>query len=116
VWPWRGIACTATTAVASCLLWLVPSCPLIPLALAVELTTKQISEGEPGGGDLVAAAMLGLLGAGLLALAGPRLALAVAGVERWRCSWPMTPRRHRDAAATSTPIRPPGARWRTCFF
>jgi hypothetical protein len=51
VWPWRGIAYTGTTAVASGLLWLVLSCPLIPLALAVEvLTTNQISAGESDAG------------------------------------------------------------------
>ena len=85
VWPWRGIAYTGTTAVASGLLWLVLACLLVPLALAVGvLRTSQVSVGEPGGGYVFVAAVLGLAGVGMLALAGPRLAVAVAGVERWR--------------------------------
>ncbi|GAA2575757.1 sensor histidine kinase [Dactylosporangium fulvum] len=89
-WPWRGIAYTATTAVASALLWLVLSCPLAPLALAVEvLRTERMSPGEEAplrwaGTYVFVAAVLGLIGVGLLALVGPKLALAVAGVERWR--------------------------------
>jgi signal transduction histidine kinase len=88
-WPWRGVAYTATTATASGLLWLLLCCPLAPLALAVwVLKTHRISPGEQAllrpGAYLFAAAALGLIGVGLLALAGPKLAPAVGRVERWR--------------------------------
>lgn len=78
VWPWRALAYTATTAVASGLLWLVLAGPLLPLALAVEALVARRT------GYLLVAAGLGLVGVGALALAGPRLAVAVAGAERWR--------------------------------
>ncbi|GIJ61074.1 sensor histidine kinase [Virgisporangium aurantiacum] len=78
VWPWRALAYTATTAVASGLLWLVLAGPLLPLALAVEALAARRT------GYLLVAAGLGLVGVGALALAGPRLAVAVAGAERWR--------------------------------
>jgi len=87
VWPWRGIAYTATTAVASGLLWLVLACPLTPLALAFwVLRAPRTGLGGEASSvtPLFAAAVLGLTGVGLLALAGPKLAVAVAGVERWR--------------------------------
>jgi signal transduction histidine kinase len=90
VWPWRGMAYTASTAVASGLLWLLLCGPLAPLAVAVWLLgTRRAGPGEVASGQgvgtsLFAAAVLGLVGVGLLAFAGPRLALAVAGVERWR--------------------------------
>lgn len=74
VWPWRGFAYTGTTAVATGLLWLVLAGPVAPLILAVALVRTQLG----------LAAMCGLFGVGVLALAGPRLALAVARVERWR--------------------------------
>ncbi|MEV8512840.1 hypothetical protein [Dactylosporangium sp. NPDC051484] len=89
-WPWRGIAYSASTAVASAALWLVLAGPLAPLALAVGvLRTGRISPVEDAplrwaGTYVFVAAGLGLIGVGLLALVGPRLALAVAGVERWR--------------------------------
>src|SRR5512135_1435983 len=67
---------TSTTA----LLRVVLFCPLAPLALAV----KVLWIGRWAGMYVLGAAVLGLLGVGLLALVGPRLALAVAGVERWR--------------------------------
>lgn len=79
-WPWRGIAYTTTTAVAAGLLWLALAAPVAPLALAVAV----LRAGRWAGGSVAGAAALGLLGVGLLALVGPRLALAVAGVERWR--------------------------------
>ncbi|MCI4063678.1 histidine kinase [Micromonospora sp. R77] len=90
VWPWRGVAYSATTAVVAGLLWLVLSCLLAPLALAVGVLRAEgarLGEAAPlhwAGTYVLVAAVLGLLGVGLLALAGPRLALAVAGVERWR--------------------------------
>jgi signal transduction histidine kinase len=89
-WPWRGMAYTASTAVAAGLLWLLLCGPLAPLALAVWLLgARRAGPGETGsdqvvGTSLVGAAVLGLVGVGLLAFAGPRLALAVACVERWR--------------------------------
>src|SRR5690242_3567340 len=73
-WPWRGIAYAATTAAASGLLWLLLSVPLAPLALAV-LALKNYR---------FAAAVLGVVGVGLLALTAPVLAVAMASVERWR--------------------------------
>jgi hypothetical protein len=90
VWPWRAIAYTATTAVASGLLWLVLAGPLLPLALAVEALAARRT------GYLLVAAGLGLVGVGALALAGPRLAVAVAGAERWRL---------RLAGEVATPAR-----------
>jgi signal transduction histidine kinase len=89
-WPWRGVAYAATTAVASGMLWLLLSAPLAPLALAFGmLEDRRVIRGEEvsprwSAGYLFAAAVLGVIGVGLLALVGPRLALAVAGVERWR--------------------------------
>jgi signal transduction histidine kinase len=90
VWPWRGIAYTTSTAVASGLLWLLLSVPLAPLGLAVWLLgARRTGQGESAADQVVdtslfGVAVLGLLGLGLLAFVGPRLALAVAGVERWR--------------------------------
>src|SRR5687767_12031586 len=81
VWPWRAIAYTATTAVASALLWVVLAGPLLPLALAVGVLAGRPSA---SGRHLLVAAGLGLLGVAALALAGPWLAVAVARVERWR--------------------------------
>ncbi|MFC4149011.1 sensor histidine kinase [Micromonospora mangrovi] len=89
-WPWRGVAYTATTAVAVGVLWLLLSFLLAPLALAVEvlrLAGPRAGEEAPfrwAGSYVLVAAVLGLIGVGLLALVGPRLALAVAGAERWR--------------------------------
>ena len=77
--PWRALACTATTAVASSLLWLVLSLPLAPLVLAVALLHDRWDDT-----NMVVAAVLGLVGVGLFAILGPRLALVVAAVERWR--------------------------------
>jgi signal transduction histidine kinase len=90
-WPWRALAYAATTAVASGLLWVVLAGPLLPLALAVEV----VASGRTG--DLLAAAGLGLVGVGALALAGPWLAIAVAGAERWRL---------RLVGEVATPARP----------
>jgi len=87
VWPWRGIAYTATTAVASGLLWLLLACPLTPLTLAFWVLTAPrtgLDAETSSVTHVFAAAVLGLTGVALLALAGPRLAVAVAGVERWR--------------------------------
>ncbi|SBT43696.1 sensor histidine kinase [Micromonospora auratinigra] len=88
-WPWRGVAYSATTAVASGLLWLLLALPLAPLAVAGWVLRAPRTGPDQGsalrsGTDLVVAAVLGVLGVGLLALVVPRLALAVAGVERWR--------------------------------
>ncbi|SCF27418.1 sensor histidine kinase [Micromonospora mirobrigensis] len=87
-WPWRGIAYTATTAVAAGLLWLLLAVPLTPLVSAVwVLRSHPTSPDEAAlrtGSDLFAAAVLGVVGVGLLALVMPRLALAVGEVERWR--------------------------------
>ncbi|GGM77493.1 sensor histidine kinase [Dactylosporangium sucinum] len=105
-WPWRGIAYATTTAVAAGLLWLVLAVPVAPLALAVVVLRA--------GPSLAGAAALGLLGVGLLALVGPRLALVVAGAERWRL------RLAEDAPA---PARPRGgglyadpATWRAVAY
>ncbi len=88
-WPWRGIAYTGTTAVASGLLWLLLACPVAPLALAIwMLKTHRLSASDVvslrSGTYLFAVVVLGVIGVGLLALAGPKLALVVAGAERWR--------------------------------
>jgi len=78
-WPWRGFAYSATTAVASGLLWLLLAVPLAPVFSAgLVLYTGRTS------GYLIVAAGLGLVGVGLLALLGPRLALSMARAERWR--------------------------------
>jgi len=78
-WPWRGFAYCATTAVASGLLWLLLAVPLAPVFSAVAV----LYSGHTGG-HLIAAAGLGLVGVGLLALLGPRLTLSIARTERWR--------------------------------
>ncbi|MEU8021144.1 histidine kinase [Micromonospora haikouensis] len=89
-WPWRGIVYTATTAVASGLLWLVLSFPLAPLALAVGVLKAEGAravEATPhwwAGTYVSVAVVLSLVGVGLLALTVPKLATAVAGIERWR--------------------------------
>ncbi|MEU4191701.1 histidine kinase [Kribbella sp. NPDC026611] len=79
VWPWRGFAYSATTGVACSLLWLLLAVPLTPVFAAVVVLSSGRTDGY-----LIAAAGLGLLGMGLLALLGPRLALAMARIERWR--------------------------------
>ncbi|GAA3614404.1 sensor histidine kinase [Kineosporia mesophila] len=77
--PWRGLAYSATTGVASGVLWLMLSVPLTPVfSAAVVLSTR------PTGAYLILAAVLGLVGIGLLSLLGPRIALSVARAERWR--------------------------------
>ena len=78
-WPWRGFAYSATTAVASGLLWLLLAVPLTPVFLA-----GVVLHAGRTGGHLIVAAGLGLVGMGLLALLGPRLALCIARAERWR--------------------------------
>ncbi|ROO52204.1 histidine kinase [Micromonospora sp. Llam0] len=78
-WPWRGFAYCVTTAVASGLLWLLLAVPLTPAFSAVVV----LFSGHTGG-HLIVAAGLGLVGVGMLALLGPRLALAIARAERWR--------------------------------
>jgi signal transduction histidine kinase len=80
---WRALASTAITAVFSGLLWLVLSVPLVPLALAVLLVHGRRSDVR-----LLVAAVLALLSAALLVVLGPRLATAVAAVERWRLRLP----------------------------
>ena len=78
-WPWRGFAYTGTTALASGVLWLLLAVPLTPVISAVVvLTTGRTAT------YLFLAAVLGLIGVGLLALLVPRLALTVARAERWR--------------------------------
>lgn len=94
-WPWRGFAYAATTAVAAGFLWLLLAVPLSPVfSAAVVLYTGRTS------GHLIVAASLGLVGVGLLALLGPRLALAMARAERWRLRLvgdaPLSPRRLSD--------------------
>jgi signal transduction histidine kinase len=117
-WPWRGIAYTATTAVASGLLWLLLSFPLAPLASALwVMKTHRVSPGEGAplrsGTYLFVAAVLGVIGVGLLALAGPRLALAMASVERWRLRLAddaPTPSRHSGSLYTDP------ATWRAVAY
>ncbi len=94
-WPWRGLAYAATTVAAAGLLWLLLAVPLTPVfSAAVVLYTGRTS------GHLIVAAGLGLVGVGLLALLGPRLALAMARAERWRLRLvgdaPLSPRRLSD--------------------
>src|SRR3954468_13210355 len=77
VWPWRGVAYTASTAVASGLLWLLLAAPLAPLALAVWLLEArrtgpaEAASGQVVGTSLFAAAALGLIGGGLSGFPGP---------------------------------------------
>ena len=78
-WPWRGFAYSVTTAMASGLLWLLLAVPLTPVFSAVVV----LYTGHTGG-HLIVAAGLGLVGVGLFALLGPRLALSMARAERWR--------------------------------
>ncbi|MFI6075703.1 sensor histidine kinase [Actinoplanes sp. NPDC051343] len=80
---WRALAATVTTALAASLLWVVLSVPLTPLVVAVLLVRDR-----PTDTHLVIAAVLGLVSAGLLVFLGPRLATAVAVVERWRLRLP----------------------------
>jgi signal transduction histidine kinase len=80
---WRALTDTATTAVAASLLWLVLAVPLAPLVLAVLVVRDRHTDT-----NLLIAGVLGLVGVGLLVLLGPRLALAVAAVERWRLRLP----------------------------
>jgi signal transduction histidine kinase len=94
-WPWRGLAYCATTAVAAGLLWLLVAVPLTPVFSAVVV----LCSGHTGG-HLIVAAGLGLVGVGLLALLGPRLALSIARAERWRLRLvgdaPLSPGRRGD--------------------
>ncbi|MFF5171599.1 histidine kinase [Micromonospora sp. NPDC000089] len=78
-WPWRGVAYSATTAVAAGLLWLLLAVPLTPVLMAVLVLFAGRTSSH-----LIVAAGLGLVGVSLLALLGPRLALATARAERWR--------------------------------
>ncbi|AGL16356.1 histidine kinase [Actinoplanes sp. N902-109] len=78
-WPWRGLAYCATTAVASGLLLILLAVPLTPVAAAGVV----LWSGHTGG-HLIVAAGLGLVGVGLLALLGPRVALSAARAERRR--------------------------------
>jgi signal transduction histidine kinase len=80
---WRALAATATTAVAASLLWLVLAVLSVPVALAVLLVRDRHNDTH-----LLLAALLGLVTAGLLLFLGPRLARAVAVVERWRLRLP----------------------------
>jgi signal transduction histidine kinase len=117
-WPWRGIAYTATTAVASVVVWLLLALPSAPLASAVWLLRTGRTGPDDGmltrpGTHLFVAAVLGVVGVGLLALVAPRLALVVAGVERWRL---------RLADTAPTPARRAGnlytdpATWRAVAY
>jgi signal transduction histidine kinase len=76
---WRALASTVTTAVVAGVLWLALSLPGAPLVLAVVLLRERQDDVH-----VLLAAALGLAGLGLLALLGPRFALVVARVERWR--------------------------------
>jgi len=108
-WPWRGVAYTVTTAVASGLLWLALSCPLAPMVLAGAL----LHSSAPHWTAVLGAAVLGLIGLGLLALAGPWLAVAVARVERWRlglADTAPTPARRRGSLYTDP------ATWRAVAY
>lgn len=80
---WRALVTTASTAVVAGLLWLVLAVPLVPLALAVLLVNDRHNDTH-----LLLAAVLGLVTAGLLVLAGPWLAQRLAAVERWRLRLP----------------------------
>ncbi|MEV7627844.1 sensor domain-containing protein [Actinoplanes sp. NPDC089786] len=94
-WPWRGLVYCVTTAVASGILWLLLAVPLTPVFSAVVVLFSGHTSGH-----LIVAAGLGLVGVGLLALLGPRLALSVARAERWRLRLvgdaPLPPRRRGD--------------------
>ena len=83
---WRALASTAVTAVAAGLLWPALSIPLVPLAVAAMLLHDRRDDIT-----VLLAAALGLLGAGLLVGLGPRFALFVATVERWRLRLPGKP-------------------------
>ncbi|MEU4243307.1 histidine kinase [Actinoplanes sp. NPDC026619] len=77
-WPWRALAYASTTAFAVALIWLALAAPVAALTAA--------GRAARAGGTvpLLAATGLGLLGLGLLALGGPRVAVAMAGFERGR--------------------------------
>ncbi|MCE0538122.1 histidine kinase [Kineosporia rhizophila] len=77
--PWRGSAYAATTAVTSSVLWLLLAIPLTPVISAVVVLSTR-----PTGAYLIVSAGLLLIGLGLLASLGPRLALTVARAEQWR--------------------------------
>lgn len=119
-WPWRGIVYTATTAVTCGLLWLALSVPLAPLAIAgVVLQTHQVIPGQ-GAADAVstylpAAAILGVIGVGLLALAVPHLAVAMARLERRRLRFaddaPALPPAERSGGLYTDP-----ATWRAVAY
>ncbi|MEV6848731.1 histidine kinase [Actinoplanes sp. NPDC051411] len=98
---WRALASTAVTAVVVGLLWLVLAVPLAPLGVAGWLLHDRRDDT-----DLLIAAVLGVVGAGLLVLMGPRLARALAAVERWRLRLP------------DDPLAPPGdpAAWRPVTY
>ena len=81
MWPWRAVVYATTAAVVSGLVWLVLTCLLGPLVLAVAVL---MNKGIDTGWYALAATALALLGVSLLALAGPWLGLAVAAVERRR--------------------------------
>ena len=104
--PWRALAFTVTSAVASSLLWLVLSLPLAPPVLAVALLHDRWDDT-----NMVVAAVLGLVGVGLFAILGPRLALAVAAVERWRLRLgDVAPARRRGGLYTHS------ATWRAVVY
>jgi signal transduction histidine kinase len=106
--PGRALVDTATTAVAAALLWLVLALPLAPPILAVALLQDRRDDT-----NTLVAALLGLVGVGLLAVLGPRFALVVAVVERWRL---------RLGAAAPAPVREKGglytepATWRAVAY
>ena len=78
VWPWRALAYASTSALAAGLVWLALAAPVAALAAAARVAR------EGGTVALLAAAGLGLIGLGLLAVGGPRVALAMAALERRR--------------------------------
>jgi signal transduction histidine kinase len=96
---WRALASTAVTAVVAGLLWLMLAVPLAPLGAAVWLLHDRRDDT-----DLLIAVVCGVVGAGLLVLLGPRLARAVAAVERWRLRLPDDPRAPTSDPAAWRPV------------
>jgi signal transduction histidine kinase len=73
VWPWRGFAYALSTSLTSGALWLLLLCPV---SLGYAAARANVG--------LLTATLLALLTAGIIALAGPPVAVVFGHAERWR--------------------------------